>query len=167
LPKLELSAPWVIYANKVAALFDGDQEVEVEYDNDAREVTIRVANATKADAISKLFPEEVEFGNVKLYIEVVPANEDQSNAALFRRAFAGNLNVADVVTVDGVLVNDPTYVVFEPEVVQFYSDNGGDINGLTSTLYETIAKELWADRFPNILFCTDKTDYTMLMDAAN
>lgn len=158
LPELKLSSPWVIYAHKVAALFGDDPEIEVEFDNDGPELTLYVANATKAGAIAKILPQEVEFGNVKMAVKVVPANEEQSNAALFLRAFSGNPNVVDVVTVPDVLTNDPTYVVFEPDVVQFYSDNGADINGLTTTLYQDIAKDVFGDGFPNIFFCTDVAD---------
>ena len=47
-------------------------------------------------------------------------------------------------------INSFTYVVFEKEVVQYWNDNLGDINGLRSTLYQDLAKEIFADDLQNV-----------------
>ena len=54
-------------------------------------------------------------------------------------------------------LNDFNFVVFVPEVVQFYNDDLGDINGLCSTLYQDLAKDLFGEE-AGIYFCTDKVE---------
>jgi hypothetical protein len=51
-------------------------------------------------------------------------------------------------------------VVFVPEVVQYYTDNLGDINGFRTTLYQELAKELFGDSelSRGVYFCTDIID---------
>ena len=152
--KLKLSAPWVQYANAVAALFDEDDEVDVQYDEDETTVKIRVNNQLKADALTKLLPVEKEFGNVKLKINVIPANLAASRSDLFRTAFAGNRAVNDFITIEGVFTNPVTYMVFRKEVVQYWIDNMGDPHGIRSTLYQELAKEVLGEQ-DGIMFCTD------------
>jgi len=54
------------------------------------------------------------------------------------------------------LFNNPVdYVVFRNEVVQFFNDEMGDPNGLKSTLYQDIAKDVFADK-DGIFFCTEQ-----------
>ena len=142
--KVAIASPWMTFAREVHALFRHDPEVEVEFDNDAPELKLYVANASKADALGKLVPTERQFGNVTLRITVVPANENESEAELFRRAFAGNDAVVDIQTVQDMFGTEVSYVEFAPKVVSFPNDNIGDFNGYSHTLYETIAKELFA-----------------------
>jgi len=142
--KVGIASPWMTFAREVHALFRYDPEVEVDFDNDAPELTLYVANASKADALGRLVPTEKQFGNVTMRITVVPANEDESEVELFRRAFAGNDAVADIQTVQDMFGTEVSYVEFLPRVVQFPNDNVGDLNGYSHTLYETIAKELFS-----------------------
>lgn len=54
-------------------------------------------------------------------------------------------------------INSFTYVVFEKEVVQYWNDNLADYNGLTSTLYQDLAKEIFEDaNLDGVYFCTDE-----------
>jgi hypothetical protein len=51
-------------------------------------------------------------------------------------------------------------VVFVPKVVQYYTDNLGDINGFRTTLYQELAKELFGESelTRGVYFCTDIID---------
>lgn len=152
---LNLSAPWVTYYRKLDALFGGDPDIRVEYDEDNVEVKMFVENATKAEAISQLLPTEKTFGGVVLKITVVPANSvGVSRAALIATAFEGNPAYSYGITVDRVSSNPFHYVVFKNEVVQFYNDQLNDVNGNVSTLYQDIAKEVLGES-EGIYFCTD------------
>lgn len=150
-----ISPPWVTYAKKVQALFAEDQDVIVEYDNDSRTLTLLVEGQDKASAIERLIPKEAEFGNVKLAITVKPSNDDSLQATV-RKAFAGNPAVSSIETVSGdvPLFGSRTYVLFKPEVVQFFDDDMSDYNGLHSTLYQDIAREVF-DYDASVSFCTD------------
>lgn len=155
-----VASPWLTRAREVYKLFEKDPEVTVEYDNDGPSLKLRVANTSKSDALSKIMPQEMVFGNVTLTISVIPANEDESRAELFRRAFAGNPAVADIETIQDFTGSEVSYVIFQPEVVQFPNDNIGDIHGYSHMLFETIAKEVF-DGDAGIHFCTDLTQLSL------
>lgn len=149
--KFKLSPPWATYVNMIKAMFGDDPEVTIKYDEDIKSVDIFVADEYKSAAIEYLLPYQKEFGNVILYINVVPANGKQlmiekwSGKDLFDIAFKNNpvfVFAKEVRT----LYNYPfTFVIFKNKVVQFFNDNLNDVHGLTSTLYQTIAEELFAD----------------------
>lgn len=152
--KLDLSSPWVIYYQQINAMFDKDPEVNVVFDENIPEVKLYVDNQEKADAITKLLPIKKDFGSVCLLIKVIPANKlKESNADLFRKAFKGNEAVSFIHTVSSVFSNDITFVVFKKEVVQYFADDIGTINGVHSTLYQDIAKEIFENQ-KGIYFCT-------------
>ena len=138
-----ISPPWITYVKKVDALFEGDPDVIVSYDDDARMLTLLVEGQDKASAIERLLPHEVEFGNEKLSTEVVPSNSTTMEATV-RKAFAGNTAVSSIETAGaGVpLMEGRTYVLFKPEVVQFFDDDMLDYDGIHSTLYQDIAREV-------------------------
>lgn len=142
---LKLSSPWIVYVRKLTAMFSQDPEVDVMYDDDKLLVKVRVENDIKADALAQILPPEVEFGNVRLKVEVVPANSPVTKAQLFRRAFEGNPAVADVLEVNTMFTGDTTFVLFKPVVVQFFNDDLGDYNGICSTLYQEIAKDIFGE----------------------
>lgn len=140
--KLGLSAPWDTWAKKAHALFEQDDEVAIEYDGDAPSVTLLVDNPTKADALARLLPESVEFGNVTLGITVVPANDEQSAEQAFRAAFDGNPALAgtDVEALpDGTPV---TFALFAPECAQWFADDLTNPYGLQTMTYEQVAKDV-------------------------
>jgi hypothetical protein len=155
---MKLSAPWTIYTNQVEAMFKEDIDVEVEFDDETKTLTIFVNGQNKADAIEKLFPKEQELGNITVTINVVPANIDGelSRIDLFRRAFAGNPAVTNIMSVD-TLWGKENFVVFKPKVVQYYSDSMFDVNGRTSTLYQNLAEELFGTE-ERVHFNTDLVD---------
>ena len=153
--KTKLSAPWVTFYREIEALFVGDLDVTVKYDENKNEIKLYVEDEKKADALTQLLPEEKSFGNVVVKISVIPSNKMKSKkASLFEEAFSGNKAFSYVRTLGGVFTNDIDYVVFQPKVVQFYDDNLGDINGMKTTLYQDIAKDVFGER-EGVCFCTD------------
>lgn len=150
----KIYAPWVIYFKQLEAFFDKDPDVDVAYLNAKCEVNLFVKGTAKADALSKLLPTEKTFGNVTLKINVIPANEDETDRfTLIKKAFAGNEAVSDIVEAN-VYGNDMRYVIFEKEVVQYDNDDISDFNGVCSTLYQDLAKELIGED-EGIYFCTE------------
>ena len=149
---IRLSPPWVEFANEVKALFEQDPEIAVEWDDGTMTLTILVDDDVKADALTQLMPAERTFGNVTAKVEVIPANTDVPRVNLFRRAFDGNPALSFTDTVDTVL-GTFSYVVFKPEVVQYFNDDLSDYHGYRSTLYEDIARNVFEGDV--IRFCTD------------
>lgn len=151
-----LSPPWYIYVAEIKALFEGDPEVTVEYDEEKYEIKIFVNNQKKADALTQLLPMAVPFGSVILKVTVVPPdNAKVIDIELFETAFKGNAAFKSVRKASTPFSFN--YVVFAPRVVQFYSDNLGSPYGLTTTLYQNIAKEIFGE-VKGIYFTTDKKE---------
>ena len=155
---LTKSSPWVTYYKEVDALFKKDKEVLVVFDEENIELKIYVNNQEKASAIQYLIPNEKNFGNVILKIKVIPSNGKQLRDVrttnivdIASDAFRGNNAVFAVTDVRAVF--DLVYVIFRKEVVQYFDDNIGDINGNCSTLYEVIARDVFND--VGIKYCTD------------
>lgn len=167
--KVKLSSPWVTYYREMQAFFAEDPDVTILYDEDEMEVKVLVAGGVKADALTHLLVPEQEFGNVKLKITVIPANGKPTPKALlseeaphylavrFNEALNSNALFAYTRVVDGLLTFDATYVVFEKKVVQYFSDDLGDLNGFESTLAETIARDIFVQR-NGLFFCTSIDD---------
>lgn len=161
--KLNLSPPWVVYYRKLSAFFKEDPEVKIVYDDIEQEVKLYVSNAEKAVALENLLPSEQVFGNVTLYITVVPANKTcfdsvkagySTNSNDIVRICFNNKAVVGVKVVDGIMTNRMTFVIFKKEVVQWFSDSIDDWHGLTSTLYQELAKEIFGN-IDGVFFCTD------------
>lgn len=123
------------------------------WDNEECNLKIYVESMSKAEALAQLLPEEKTFGGVTMTIEVIPANRLTDNINLFKDAFANNPSVSFIETIYG-LNNPLTFIVFEPEVVQYYNDSTGDYHGIASTLYQDLANDIFEDR-AGIYFCTD------------
>ena len=142
--KLKLSPPWVEFASEVKALFSGDKEVTVIYDDEEKVISLYVDNAQKAEALTELLPETKEFGGVTVKVTVVPANGMTGAPAqdVWKAAFAGNPNFSSVKFVQCPLGNF-TYVVWRPNAVQFFNDNLGDVNGNQTMLVQDVAKDIF------------------------
>lgn len=104
------------------------------------------------------------FGNVTLTIGIDSGDKVINKVfgtakELFETAFYKNPVLAYVVVPDTSFWVPFTYVVFKNCVVQFFNDNLNDPHGVISTLYQDIAKEIFADMpFPQdggICYCTD------------
>lgn len=161
--RMKISPPWITYVNEVNCLFEHDPEVQLIYDNDEKTVELYVEDPTKAFAIDRLLPDEVEYGNIVLEVKVIPGNkasseeipENPTNDWFFNTAFKNNPVFAYTKTINGLFSNDLTYVVFKNKVVQFFNDNLNDIHGLISTLYQEIAEEVFSDELNGVCYCTD------------
>ena len=156
---LKLSAPWQIYYKELCELFKFDPEVRIVYDTDEQIINIYVDNAAKADAMYIVLPAEKSFGGVVVKINVVPANKTnlrRTRGTTYEDLFYKNPIVDDIVTIEGVMTNPITYVIFKKEVVQYYNDSLSDAHGLCSTLYQDIAKRV-LDADEGIFFCTNDT----------
>lgn len=154
---VDLSAPWVTYYEKLYLLFKKDPEVSVVLKQNGdgdKKIEIYVDNYYKAEAISKILPSYVSFGNVTVPIIVLPSNDENEEwIDIFMNAFDGNDIIDDVVQDTG-LTHDMNYVVFKKEVAQYYNDNLQSVDGLSSTLYEDIAREIFKDAPAGTFFCT-------------
>ena len=67
--------------------------------------------------------------------------------------FFDNEALIDIAVVHGIFASDLVYVIFKKEVVQYFNDNLGDYNGICSTLYQELAKNVLKPQ-PGIFFCT-------------
>ena len=161
--KLNLSPPWVVYYRKLSAFFKEDPEVRITYDEIEQEIKLYVDNAEKAVALEKLLPHEQNFGNVTLYITIVPANKttfdsvkagNSTNLNDIIQICINNKAVVGVKVVDGIMTNRMTFVIFRKEVVQWFSDDISDYHGIHSTLYQDLAKEIFGN-IDGVFFCTD------------
>ncbi len=152
---MRLSAPWEIFYKEIAALFQEDSEIKVTFDEEKCEIKLYVENGRKADALSKLLPDERQFGNVTVKITVVPANngEKEDKASLIEEAFSGNPAMRYIYRATTPF-GEFDYVVFENCVVQYFNDDMRDINGNKSTLYQELAKEIFGEE-TNLCFCTE------------
>ncbi len=154
-------SPWVIYYRQIEAMFKKDPEVKVEYDDDDDSnytIKLRVNNNVKAEALRKILPAKKVFGNVEVSVIVIPANGVDSRVKYIEDAFKGNEAFSHMTTVSyvpGMYISNPiTYCSFKKEVVQYAADDLGSETGLTSTLYQDIAKEIF-DNMDGVFFCTD------------
>ena len=155
---IKKSAPWVTYYREVNELFKKDNGVLVLFDEENLELKLCVKDQTKANAIQYLMPIQKEFGNVILKINVIPANGKElrgvnTSNILTIACDAFRDNDAVYMVTDVRAMFDLVYVIFRKEVVQYFDDNIGDINGNCSTLYEVIARDVFND--VGIKYCTD------------
>ena len=148
----KLSPPWIIYWRKLEALFGQDPEIHIEFDEIDYVISLFVDNDIKAEALCQILPTEKTFGNITVYIEVIPSNIKKNLAQYYVEAFTGNPVFEEKISSEGIFHSD--YIVFKNEVVQFFSDNLADPHGQTSTLYQDIADEIFEDRESGIYFCT-------------
>lgn len=162
--KIKLAPPWVTYVNELKAMFENDSYTHIEYDDsEADNVRIYVNDQAKAEALSQLLPTVKAFGDFILKIFVIPANfKELSGENLIRTAFKGN-PVLDTVMVLPTPFGDMTYGVFAKKVVQFQNDDMSDPNGIESTLYENIAKDIFESK-PNTFWCTSNRDIPLKDD---
>ena len=153
--KFNLSTPWAEYYRELEALFKHDPAIKIGFDEDEYIINLYVDGGLKAEALAELLPSEKVFGNVTLKVNVIPANVVKDDkTSLFKAAFEGNPVFSYAVKPEGILVPNFSFVVFKNEVVQYFNDNLGDVNGNRSTLYQEIAKDVFEDH-EGVFFCTD------------
>lgn len=156
--KIGMSAPWVIYYREIEELFREDPEIRVVYNEEDVEIRLYVDNSAKADALQSLLPTVKDFGNVQLKITIIPFNKlGETRENIYATAFYDNPILSYIRTIRGVFTNNITYVVFINKVVQYFNDDLGDVNGMCSTLYQEIAKDIFGEN-EGVFFCTDLPD---------
>ena len=155
--KTKMSPPWVIYYKKLAAMFEEDPEVTVAFNEDKRTIYLYVDGNTKADALDKLLPDAVNFGNVTVPIVIVPANEnDDDFVVLLDEAFDGN-PALDGISIASGPMGRFVYAVWRKKPVQFFADNLGDVNGNMTLLMADVAREIF-DGNKGVYHCTSASD---------
>ena len=163
MPKVNLAAPWTTCYRQFQAFFKNDPGVNVMYNSNGPEIKLAVENPVKAEALTQLLEPVRVYGNVAMKITVVPANstdngdlpEMSDDISLIKAALDGNEAVALVQDIPQAFITNPIcYVAFKKEVVQFFNDNLSDLHGLTSTLYQDIAEEIFTHH-NGVCFCTD------------
>ena len=164
--KLNLSAPWVDYYDQVSALLGSDPLISVFLDEELYKLKIYVDDEIKASALDELLPNEKQWGEITLTIEVIPSNKEKvgltfahqgefTDEELFAYVFAGNPLFKKNIHLEFPF--DITYVVFKKQIVQYYNDNLSDPHGITSTLAQNIAKEIF-ETPAGVFYCTDLCD---------
>lgn len=172
--KIGLSSPWILFYHEVSAFFKSDKEVTVIYDEEKNHLKLYVDNPVKADALSQLMVPEKTFGKVTVKVFIIPSNIPSERAllftdlvkdtkGLFEQAFSNNPSVVSVKQVD-VFTNPLIYVVFRPEVIQYFTDSLGDINGICSTLNQEIVKDIFR-KVDNVYYCTDKISISSITNS--
>lgn len=155
--KTGMYSPWVVFVNQIKALFANDPDVDVEYHSDEQTINLYVADSDKADALMKIMPMSKKFGNITVYVRVIPANDNNGEylAKCFETAFYGNDAFSHLTTVKDAFMSNPlSYCVFKKEVVQYPNDNIFDEHGVCSTLYQDLAHDIFGD-VHGVFFCTD------------
>ena len=169
--KINLVAPWNEHYNKMVAFFKDDPDVTVLYDEEGKHIKLLVNESFKAEALSRVLKTELEFGNVKLFVSVVPTNDitkDVKNmfdhissiedySLEYMHALNDNDSYAYVQVIKGMMGFDAVFVVFKRKVIQYYNDNLGDLNGVKSTLAENIARDIFIPH-NGVFFCTETRD---------
>ena len=161
--RLKLSPPWIITIRKIEALFDGDPQIacNVDYSSSTPSIVLACNNGDKVAALQRILPDEYEFGNIKLKVEIdgIPSNRTFLNKKeLFETAFEKNpaFSMAICPADDGYAWFAMTYVIFKNRVIQIPTDNINDAHGLINTLYQEIASDLLTgEGAQGVFFCTD------------
>ena len=165
------SSPWVVYYREVQALFSEDSSIKVFLDEENYELDIYVDGQNKAEALSMLLPSEKVYGNVTLKINIIPSNvevTEHGQVSTYRKALIKHSDIFMTFSIafsDNsalAFLNESTipggakvcYVVFVKKVVQYFSDDLTDYFGLTSTLYQNIAKDVLKEDL-RVFYSTD------------
>ena len=172
--QLQLSAPWILLYRKIDAMFKLDNDIKVIFEDldAAKKIKIYVEDPNKADALKKILIPEVQFGTMPVSIEIISVDSDRSRrytrrrvmtdpndaADIFIAAFSSNRAFAYANKIEGIFTNPIYYVVFDKVVVQYFTDDIGDVNGICSTLYQEIAKDIFKP-FDGVHYCTDTVDH--------
>lgn len=153
---VKISPPWTTYYRELVELFKKDKEIFIEFDEDKNEIEITTTKYEKSLALKKVLPEEKEFGAVKLKINIVYDEPEMTAINAFKELAINNpaFKYTYVFPTD---TNPIAYVMFAKEVVQYLNDDLSDPHGVTSTLYETLARNVFMND-KGIIFSTDSDE---------
>ena len=177
----DLAAPWIRHYRKVQKLFERDRSISVLFDTDDVAIKLYVDDEDKAAALDEIIKSKIIFGNVTLTVDVILPNDSVrakkvrarvpytnhyratcepviiTNEDIYLRALSGNRAFDGMEYAYGPGGTVFRYVVFRPEVVQYFCDDISSYNGCTSTLYESIAKDVFEEE-TGVFFCTSPAD---------
>lgn len=74
-----LSPPWIVMYREINELFRYDPEVTVDYCDEDHAITLYIDSQEKAVALAKLIPEEFNFGNVTMKLQIIPSNNKSTS----------------------------------------------------------------------------------------
>lgn len=138
-----ISSPWMTYYKKLVALFNDDPELEVKWNEDEKSVIIESTNTFKIMALEKLLDPTVAFGNVTITVKCrVKDGSEDSVSAIFKTAFTGNPHISEVIDQETMGCIEQTFVLFKPEVIQFFNDDLTDYHGNWNGLSEDIMRDV-------------------------
>lgn len=157
----KLEAPWYNYQKKVKAMFDRDPDITVGdiYQKENGKdfgFDVEVRNHEKYLALDRVLNRVKIFGNVALFITLFDEEnslEDEA-IAVYKAIFKDNPIVRSIEDVVDVTGTHHGYVVFEPEIIQFYDDDLSDYHRNWTGLAQNIARELFDDAAHGVYFCT-------------
>lgn len=165
---LDLASPWCIYVEKLHAFFDDDEDIQIDDDitkepgTNLYEIGIKVFNHRKFEALHKLLPEKVEFGNIELQIYIYDMENQDEDKIDYEQLFYDLFEDNDIfdefiqcVDYTGTVHN---FAIFNPVAVQFYSDDIGDPYGNTTMLAQDVAKDIFWNIASDVRFCTRAID---------
>lgn len=164
--KTNLSAPWYIYCEKLKAMFEDDEEIDVldivkernaQYACDYL-IKVEIYNVDKYEAFCRLVPNLMSFGNVNVAIKPLKmtVRPDQLHDTIedFNTLFDGNLSFYEAMAIEDDAGCKHKYVIFEPDAVQYYADDLTDYCGNQSKLIAEVAKDIFPHLVGEINFCT-------------
>lgn len=152
---VQLSPPWVTFANEMKAMFKYDDTVRVVFDQVNMKLRLYVESAVKAEALEQLLVKQAVFGNVTVDVEVIPGNASSDKYVnLYATAFESNPALIDTVYADSTPLGSFVYIIWSGKAVQFFDDNLGDYQGKKTMLMEEIARDVLAEQ-PHTYHCTE------------
>ena len=154
---MKMLSPWEVQVNRIRAFFAKDERVTVRYNPKTPEVALLVKGTAKAEALEYLMPSCYEYGSVVLYVNIVPDNSEPDELQIVKDALEGNKAVSRFETLEQGPMAGATYVVFQPDIVQFLNDDISDVDGKHSTLMQYLAGKIFDPEMTNgFFFCTEK-----------
>lgn len=158
----KLETPWNTFQKQVNALFEQDDDIIVnDIEPSDREdvnyvMSIEVRDHEKFLALDRVIPKVKRFGNILLEIQIFDEENTllSSGIDIYKTIFKGNPIVDEVHEALDLYGISHGFVIFKPEVVQFFDDDISDINGNWNGLAEDIAREVFEDDMSGVHFCT-------------
>lgn len=161
------TAPWFTFLRKMESLFGRDPEIKINMSENVKTIgtdpfagehliELKVKTDKKANALSRILPPKVTFGDVVVRISVISEESapESDIYTTFCDAFKGNPVVSKITSrKTDTLVPDSVFVEFRNEVVQFFDDRLDDPRGNFTTLNQNIAKDILGAN-NGVSFCT-------------
>lgn len=158
--KTDLTPYWYTYRNQLAALFESDDEIAV-YDlvkgEDKGQYILKIETSSEAKfkVLKKVIKPEVHFGNIYVTAEISYKDDTDDHiftANDFNILFKGN-SLFNRVELAEVMGGQQSFVIFEPQIIQFYNDDIGDYCGNYNETVENTAKAV-LNKPRGTFFCT-------------